>query len=182
MYIQEVDQHMKLRMLTIRDAEPLFQLIESSRTYLKEWLPWLSKTRNLTDVRTTIKESFQTYANQRDLRAGIFIDNILVGVLSYNEFDWQNKIGYIGYWLGKDYQGKGIMTKAVAAFIDYGFNELNLNKIDIRTAFENIKSQMIPKRLNFKQEGHLRQAEWLYDHYVDHLVFGMLKEDWNSDY
>src|SRR5690625_6335105 len=86
MYIQEVDQHMKLRMLTIRDAEPLFQLIESSRTYLKEWLSWLSKTRNLTDVRTTIKESFQTYANQRDLRAGIFIDNILVGVLSYNEF------------------------------------------------------------------------------------------------
>src|SRR5699024_10658827 len=160
MYIQEVDQHMTLRMLTIRDAEPLFQLIESSRTYLKEWLPWLSKTRNLTDVRTTIKESFQTYANQRDLRCGI----------------------YIGYWLGKDDQGKSIMTKAVAAFIDYGFNELNLNKIDIRTAFENIKSQMIPKRLNFKQEGHLRQAEWLYDHYVDHLVFGMLKEDWNSDY
>src|SRR5699024_7198382 len=182
MYIQEVDQHMKLRMLTIRDAEPLFQLIESSRTYLKEWLSWLSKTRNLTDVRPTIKESFQTYANQRDLRAGIFIDNILVGVLSYNEFDWQNKIGYIGYWLGKDFQVKAIMTQAVAICIDYRVKESNLNKIDIRTAFENIKSQMIPKRVNLKQEGHLRQAEWLYHHYVDHLVFGMLKEDWNSDY
>ncbi len=181
MYIQEVDEHMTLRMLTIRDAKPLFNLIDSSRTYLDEWLPWLNESKTLADVETSIKESFQTYANKQELRAGIFIDDILVGILSFNEFDWRNNIGYVGYWLAKHYQGNGIMTKAVAALIDYGFTELALNRIDIRTAFGNKKSQAIPKRLHFKQEGHLRQAEWLYDHYVDHIVYGMIKDDWNSN-
>ena len=181
MYIQEVDEHMTLRMLTIRNAKQLFQIIDSSRAYLDEWLPWLNEAKTLTDVETSIKESFQTYANKQELRAGIFVDHTLVGIISFNEFDWRNNIGYIGYWLAKHHQGKGIMTKAVAAFIDYGFTELALNRIDIRTAFDNKKSQAIPERLNFKQEGHLRQAEWLYDHYVDHIVYGMLKNEWNSN-
>lgn len=179
MYIQEIDEQMTLRMLSIRDAKPLFNLIETSRTYLEEWLPWLNDSKSLEDVETSIKDSFHIYANKQGLRAGIFIDGVLVGIIGFNEFDWRNNIGYIGYWLAEDYQGKGIMTKSVAALIDYGFTDLNLNKIDIRTAFENKKSQAIPKRLHFKQEGHLRQVEWLYDHYVDHIVYGMLKNEWN---
>ncbi len=179
MFILDIDEEMTLRMLSIRDANRLFELIDSSRQYLEEWLPWLNDSKNLQDVKTSITNSFHTYANRLELRAGIFIDNLLVGIISFNEFDWQNNIGYIGYWLAEDYQGKGIMTKAVSALIDYGFTELNLNKIDIRTAFENKKSQAIPKRLNFKLEGQLRQAEWLGNHYVDHLVFGLLKNEWN---
>ncbi len=179
MYIQEVDEHMTLRMLTSRDAKPLFHLIEDSRAYLEKWLPWLNDSKSLSDVETSIKESFYTYANKQDIRAGIFIDEMLVGIVSFNEFDWRNNIGYVGYWLAKEHQGRGIMTKAVAALIDYGFTELEINKVDIRTAYENKKSQAIPIRLNFKKEGHLRQAEWLYNHYVDHIVYGMLKEEWN---
>lgn len=181
MYIQEVDEQMTLRMLTIRDAKPLFHLIDSSRTYLEEWLPWLNESKTLTDVEISIKNSFQTYANKQELRAGIFIDDTLVGILGFNEFDWRNNIGYVGYWLAEDHQSKGIMTKAVAALIDYGFTELALNRIDIRTALDNKKSAAIPKRLGFKQEGHLRQAEWLYDHYVDHIVYGLLKNEWDSN-
>lgn len=179
MYIQEIDEEMTLRMLSIRDAIPLFNLIESSRTYLEEWLPWLNDSKSIEDVESSIKDSFHTYANKQGLRAGIFIKDTLVGVIGFNELDWKNNIGYVGYWLAKEHQGKGIMTKAVAGLIDYGFTELNLNKIDIRTAFDNKKSQAIPERLNFKKEGHLRQAEWLYDHYVDHIIFGLLKSEWD---
>lgn len=181
MYIQEVDEQMTLRMLTSRDAKPLFHLIENSRAYLEKWLPWLNDSKSLTDVEKSIKDSFYTYANQQELRAGIFINEVLVGIVSFNEFDWRNNIGYVGYWLAKEHQGQGIMIRAVSALIDYGFTELNLNKIDIRTASENKKSQAIPNRLNFKQEGYLRQAEWLYNHYVDHIVFGMLKDEWSSN-
>ncbi len=102
----------------------------------------------------------------------------MVGVIGFNEFDWRNKIGYIGYWLSKDAQGKGIMTRAARALIDYGFEILDLNRIDIRAAVDNKKSRAIPERLGFNQEGILRQTEWLYDHYVDHVVYGMLANEW----
>lgn len=60
------------------------------------------------------------------------------------------------------------------------FNELKLNRVDIRAAEENIKSRAIPERLGFVCEGQIRQAEWLYDHYVNHIVYGMMAAEWNS--
>lgn len=62
--------------------------------------------------------------------------------------------------------------------IDFAFNEWNLNRVEIRCATGNTASQSIPKALGFEEEGLLRENEWLYDHFVDHVVFSMLKRNW----
>ncbi len=72
------------------------------------------------------------------------------------------------------------MTKALNALIQYGFEELGLNRIQIKVAVENKKSRALPERLGFTQEGIIRQAEWLYDHYVDHVMYGLLADEWNK--
>src|SRR5699024_3907053 len=121
-----------------------------------------------------IKNSFQIYAERSGLTAGIFYKGNLAGIAGFNGFDWKNKIGYIGYWLATTYQGHGIMTRSVRALTDYAFHELQLIRVDIRAAYDNERSPAIPKRLVFTEEGQLRQTEWLYDHYVDHLIYGIL--------
>ncbi|MNR09427.1 putative ribosomal N-acetyltransferase YdaF [compost metagenome] len=103
----------------------------------------------------------------------------IVGVAGFNSINWSNKTAYIGYWLGEEFQGNGIMTRVAKALSEYAFSELNLNKVEIRAAVENKKSRSIPERLSFVNEGCIRQAEWLYDHYVDHIVYGILVEEWN---
>ena len=45
---------------------------------------------------------------------------------------------------------------------------------------DNHKSRAIPERFGFKKEGMIRQAEWLYDHYVDHIIYGLLAREWKS--
>src|SRR3712207_8983550 len=50
------------------------------------------------------------------------------------------------------------------------FLELGLNRVSIACATENKKSCAIPERLGFRREGVQRQAEWLYDHFVDHVI------------
>ena len=102
----------------------------------------------------------------------------IVGVAGYNEINWSNKTAYIGYWLGEGFQGNGIMTKVAKALTDYAINDLQLNKVEIRAAVENEKSRSIPERLGFVNEWCIRQAEWLYDHYVDSVVYGMLAKEW----
>jgi ribosomal-protein-serine acetyltransferase len=50
--------------------------------------------------------------------------------------------------------------------------------VEVRAAPGNRRSRAIPERLGFRQEGILRDAEWLYDHYVDLVVYAMLADDW----
>ncbi|TGV06666.1 N-acetyltransferase, partial [Mesorhizobium sp. M00.F.Ca.ET.186.01.1.1] len=56
----------------------------------------------------------------------------------------------------------------------------NLEKITIQAATGNAKSRAIPERLGFQLEGILRRNEFLYDHFVDHAVYSMLKEEWQE--
>lgn len=180
MFIYKVDDEISMRMLAVKDAERLFQITDHSREYLREWLPWLDDTKSIDDSIVFIKNGFQIYAERRGLTAGVFYNEELVGVAGYNSLDWTNNIASIGYWLSKDYQGNGIITRVVSALTDYAFKEFKLNRVDIRIAAGNKKSLEIPKRIGFVREGKLRQSEWLYDHYVDHIVYGMLKSDWES--
>lgn len=178
LFIVHVNEEMTLRMLTARDAEPLYKLTDQSRDNLKKWLPWLNDMNSVDDSLQFIKNSFQVYNNRKGITAGIFWNEKLVGIIGFNDLDFKNKIGYIGYWLGENYQGKGLMTTAVSSLLTYGFTELSLNRIDLRAASKNMPSRAIAERLGFKKEGEIRQVEWLYDHYVDHVIYGMLREDW----
>lgn len=104
----------------------------------------------------------------------------LAGVIGFHRVDWLNHSTSIGYWLAEDFQGKGIMTASCRCLLDYAFGNLGMNRVEIRCATENLRSRAIPERLGFTEEGLIRQAEWLYDHYVDHLVYGLLREEWKG--
>ena len=97
-----------------------------------------------------------------------------------NGIDKGNRKAEIGYWLGEEAQGNGIITRAVKALIDYGFEHLSLNKVFMRVATGNDKSVAIPRRLKFKEEGILRQNEWRYDHFKDDFIFGLLRSEWEA--
>lgn len=120
------------------------------------------------------------YSENKSLTTVILYDGEIVGTAGFNQLNWSNKTGQIGYWLSEDFQGKGIMTRVAKALTDYAFKELKLNKVEIRAAAENNKSRGIAERLGFMNEGCIRQAEWLYDHFVDHIVYGMLANEWNQ--
>lgn len=176
-FIEDIDEEVNIRMLANKDSERLFEITDRSRDYLREWLPWVDEMHSVKDAINFIKNGFQIYAEQTGLTVGIFYQEKLVGVAGYNSFDWKNKITTIGYWLDIESQGHGIVTRVVATLTAFAHNELELNRVEIRVASGNIKSEAVPIRLGFTKEGTLRQAEWLYDHYVDHHIYSMLRSD-----
>ncbi|WP_047984390.1 GNAT family N-acetyltransferase [Ornithinibacillus californiensis] len=181
MFSFEVDEEITLRLLDEADAPELFYLIDHSRDYLREWLAWIDDTKTVVDSKKFIKASMKLFEERIGLNLGIFFKGKLAGIVGFNSFDWTNRIGVIGYWLGSNFQGNGIMTRAVTALIDYGFNVLGLNRIEIRAAYENERSRAIPERLGFQYEGQVRQGEWLYDHFVDLIIYGMLEAEWEFE-
>jgi ribosomal-protein-serine acetyltransferase len=180
MFVHKIDDDLSLKLIEPRDGQKVFELTNNSRSYLREWLPWLDTTTKIEDTIEFINISLQDFAENKSLNTIILFKGKIAGVAGYNNINWSNKTAYIGYWLGEEFQGNGIMTKVAKTLTDYAFSELNLNKVEIRAAVGNKKSRSIPERLNYVNEGCIRQAEWLYSHYVDHVVYGVLAEEWND--
>lgn len=181
MFAHKIDEDLYLKLPEVKDAARVFELTDASREYLKEWLPWLDFTTKVEDSEDFIKTGRLNYAQNKSMNTAIFFKGEIVGMAGFNALDWSNKTAKIGYWLGYEYQGHGIMTKVAKALTDYAISELHMNKVEIRVASENVKSRSIPERLGFVQEGTIRQAEWLYDHYVDHIVYGILANEWKME-
>jgi len=178
MFCHTVSDEIQLKLLELRDAEEIFALTHASRSYLREWLPWVDATRTVEDSTAFIQSTIEQFAANHGFQAGIVYKGEFAGVVGFHDINWANKSSSIGYWLGEGFQGQGIMTNACRTMVNIAFQEYELNRIEIRAAVGNRKSRAIPERLGFTQEGTCRQAEWTYDHFVDHVVYGLLKEDW----
>ena len=87
----------------------------------------------------------------------------------------------IGYWLSKDYNGRGIMTRAVKALESFGFETFNLNRIGITADSENLKSCAVAERAGYVKEGVLRQANILRGLPRDIAVYSKLKSEWEKE-
>jgi len=178
----KIDGDSELRVLSEQDTLPLFMLIDQNRTYLHQWLPWVDFTRTAGDELAFIRSLLIQYADNRGFACGIWHKGQVAGTISYHPIDWSNRKVEIGYWLGAAFQGKGLMTKACRVLVAYAFDELRLNKVEIRCATENTRSCAIPHRLGFTREGIIRQGEWLYDHFVDLILYGMLVHEWGASH
>jgi ribosomal-protein-serine acetyltransferase len=173
-----IDDETELRIYEERHAQEVAELVDQNRVYLRQWLPWVDSSRTIEDSKAFIKNSLQQFAQNEGFQMGIWHRGKLAGGIGYHPIDWANRKVEIGYWLGESFQGKGLMTKACRTLVTYAFDELGLNKVEIHCATSNIRSCAIPKRLGFTQEGILRDAEWLYDLFLDLIVFGMLAREW----
>lgn len=175
-----IDNELRLRSLREDDAEELFRLVDSNRQHLREWLPWL-------DANTTSEHSqqfIQSVLHQDDRKEGfiraVIFRGHMAGLVGCNLIRWKNKSAEIGYWLSQEAVGYGIMTRCCRVLVNDAFQTLGLNRVSISIATGNCKSRAIPERLGFKREGIIRDAEWLYDHFVDHVLYAVLKRDWDG--
>ena len=175
-----ISDRFSLKPLELRDAEQLFRVTDNNRQYLRQWLPWLDSIKRVEDSRAFIRAVQAQSSHNNGTQLAIRLNQKIVGVVGHHQVDWRNRLTSLGYWLSEDYQGRGVVTAACRALVTNAFNDARLNRVEIRCAVSNGKSRAIPERLGFRQEGLLRDAEWLYDHFVDHVVYAMLAGDWTA--
>ena len=173
-----ITESVELRQLVRDDAEELSLLIDRNRAYLREWLPWLDSSIGINDAARFIGRSAEQAEDDNGLTLGIVSEGRLAGVIGQHYVDSLNRRTEIGYWIDADHQGRGIVTRATARLVDYAYQKQDCNRVILQCAVGNLKSRAVAERLGFVQEGVLREAEWLYDHYVDLVVYSMLKRTW----
>lgn len=175
-----VDTGLVLESLEFRHSRELFELVHHNKNYLSTWLPWVERMQDVTFIENYF-HSYQVQHQNGTATAFVILENNkIIGRIGIYKIDVQNKIGEIGCWIGEQWQTQGIATKSCKKLIEYGFNTLDLNRIEIKCGSGNYKSMRIPQLLNFNCEGTLREAELIGDKFIDLKLFSLLKSQWKS--
>ncbi|RAH06573.1 MAG: hypothetical protein CMA00_001875 [Methanobacteriota archaeon] len=174
-----VEDGLELNEPNEEDAEELFSLVEENREYLREWLPWLDDVSSVEDEKSLIRMEAQKKGSSKIYL--IRISGRIVGVLGLNWVDWDNRSFGLGYWLSEDSTGQGIITKSCSRLIDHCFTNLRLHRSVIEAAVENYSSISVAERLGMRLEGTSRDREWLYDRYVDSVMYAITSSEWKKD-
>jgi len=97
------------------------------------------------------------------------------GIGLHVQSDIHIKNAELGYWLAEPFWGQGIMTKAVKHMVDYGFKNLDINRIYARPFGTNIASQKVLKNAGFVLEGKFKCTIFKNGEYLDELIYAVRK-------
>ena len=171
----KVNAEILLKEIGLEEVEVIFHTIDRDRKYLGEWLPFVDETRKVDYTHQHVANYL--HSDRIDVTFAIYYKTVFAGIIGLKDTDLHNKKTEIGYWLAESFQHKGIITLSCAAMIQYVFHEMHLNRIQLKAATGNIKSQNVAVRLGFTREGIERENELHSRGFVDLIVYSLLKAD-----
>lgn len=169
-----------LRLVTLADAPAVYRLIDKHRAYLREWLPFIDYSRSVADT----KAYFRTVTDQKNISEQVFVivyQEEIEGIIGFKGIDYVNHKAEIGYWLAGDRQGQGIMRRSCKALLQYAFEEMRMNRIQIKVGVGNHRSSNIPQKLGFVLEGVQRDGEFLNGSFHDLEIYSLLQREFKAD-
>lgn len=104
-------------------------------------------------------------------------DNACLGHAGLYDVDQRVRSAELGILIGPPAWGQGIGKKCVAFLLDYGFGELNLNRVWLSVLATNERALRLYQSMGFRQEGVLRQAQFKRDRFIDVIIMSMLRDE-----
>ena len=172
-------QRLHLFPLDATDTRDLWTAVESSRPQLEPWLPWVPFNVDLDSSGRYAEASASDWDAARATRFAIRErgSSRFLGVIGLEAFAHLHENGELGYWLRVDAWGKGLMTEAGHAVVNWAFNSVNAHRVRVAAATDNHPSLHVIARLGFRFEGIARQAERVSGRWLDHAVFALIATD-----
>ena len=168
----------ELRLIDHRDAKPLFELIDRNRKFFEPHLSFVHNVHSAADIERFIPDEIRWLADREGLALGIHYQNKFIGQIIF--IRRMNRVAEIAYFLDEAYTGRGIMTKAVRAIVDYGFQVAGLHRMFLKCSVENPKSCAIPERLGFHHEGIKRDGFRVVDRWYDMNIWAVTADEWDA--
>lgn len=172
-----VNSNIELKILKIDDSSIIYHAIDENRTHLRKWLPFVDHTKSEKDTMSFVKSIVDDVERRQEIFT-IWVQNEFAGLLGLKEIDYLNRKVELGYWLIEKMTGKGIITLSVERIMVFIFENLELNRIQIKCGVGNFSSSRVPKRLGFSFEGIERQGERHHNRFIDLEIYSLLRQEW----
>jgi len=170
---------LRLREIVADDDEAIFAIrgdYEVTKYNIGDAYTDIEQAQNLIDAMTRL------YHEERELRWGITLkgEQTVIGMCGFNYWHRLDKRASIGFDLNRQHWKQGIMREALYAILDFGFNQMKLNRIEADASAANMASIKLLNSLNFQQEGIQREQYFDKGQFYDLLLFGLLRREWTG--
>ncbi len=165
-------------------------LYEDNENMLRNWIADEKIQSMYSEPVYTTKEAVQellnkyviSYQNSDYYRWAIILkdNNECIGQIAYYLVDSKNNFAEIEYCIGSDFQNRGLATEATRAVIAYGFESINLHKVQICHKSINLPSKRVIEKSGFTYEGTLRDYFFIGGKYVDRLYYSILRSEYEQ--
>lgn len=179
-YVEEIipiSDTISLHSADVKFAQALYQLIIDNKPGLQESMDWPRSVQSVEDTRRTLLANSLLHHRNYSKMFIITCQQQPIGVFSFNLIEPANKTAYIGYWLSRENQGKGIISAVLNTVIDYYTRQGMIRRFVIKCITTNLASNRVALRNGFSLEGCLRQAEYLNGEYYDQNIYAKIVND-----
>ncbi|MFT7120503.1 MAG: ribosomal-protein-serine acetyltransferase [Neolewinella sp.] len=142
------------------DGAAFHALLERNRDYLQDHFPILvaeaGESADASEI--FIRERIAHWLLQYDFAFGIWLNDTteLIGYVHLFEINWSVPSAEICFFIDKEQEEQGLMTEVLARMVRYGFKQLEMEKIYLKTLADNYSSQRVARKVGFSREGDLR--------------------------
>lgn len=175
-YPQMETERLVLNEIKSEHAEDLSVLLSDEAVAKYEYF---YPTQTLDQVHKFINHYAQERSEAEEITWGIFekASNRLIGTCCLGDFCDDARRAEIGYAVVQSKWGKGYAIEALQAVLAYGFNVLDLNRIEGTITPGNDASIRVLEKLGFVREGHVRERDLIKGELVDGIIMGLLKKE-----
>lgn len=177
-------EHIFLRHPLPGDFSEWSQLRAASRAFLEPWEPRWSDD-DLT--RPAFRHRIRRYDADREagLALPLFVcqksNGRLVGGVTLGSIRrGAAECCSLGYWMGEQHAGKGLMLDALKCLIPHVFDRMRLHRIEAACIPDNARSQRLLEKVGFRHEGYLNGYLKINGAWRDHLLYALIAEDWQA--
>jgi len=169
-----------IRMPQKDDGAKIYESIIASKDDFINWLPFANGELSVENSENNIREGISDFIARKDLRLLVFLKDTdtLIASSGLHRIDWSVPKFEIGYWIDSRYSGKGYMTEAVKRIVQFAFEDLQANRLEICCDSNNLKSKRIPERIGFDFEGELKnfRRHHLTNELVHKTIYGLSRQ------
>lgn len=179
-----VTTRMVVRRFREGEGEVFYNLIEDNHYRISDVLPQTLETvPDKESAEGYIRDKIAAWLRQEEYCFGVWENQkaLLIGFLRLYNIDWAVPSSDITFFVDRNFEGKGIMTEVVQTVMRFAFDELEIEKIRLRTATDNYATQRLARKCAFRREGDLRsEIRRPSGELVDVMLFGYTKAEYDK--
>lgn len=172
-------ERLVLRPFSEDDAPAILEIFSDART-MEYWSA--EPIKSLAEAEKLLRADIEWAALKTTRAWAIALpdSNRYAGKISLFQFDEQNRRAEIGYLLGRQYWGIGLMTEAMSAVLAYAFDEMCLHRIEVDTDPDNLPSLALLDRFGFTREGYFRDRWRVHGAWHDSVMLALLEDEYRK--